>query len=320
MYYKSVLQSYVPIETGDFMRKYAINGREFVIYSPEAKYISCLDLYSFRDITPIQLALCIDNPCREESEEEEEFAITKVCSPNDLINFLFDIQPKKGDLYIRRQSGFQGYLLNDIQRPFNKVRNFFQFNLETKEYSLLFNNELCYKCSASIVPDTDHIDICWDPYSYYLLNESMCRYLLPSSNPVLLSFIYGLIRKGKPGIEIELHVCRSSLHALRFVSLYLKIHKIARGFEITYENGCIIVQFDNWSPIDVMNFISKLQRICNLVLYEEYSIEESVHIFQNYSHCGISYVVFPQVELYAKEFLKMIMKELKLDQILCRFN
>lgn len=326
MYYKSILQSYHPVESGDFMRRYIINGRQYIIYSPESKYVSCLDLYSFRDIAPVQLALCIGSELSLK-EAEDEFVLAKVCSRNDLINFLFDIEPKGGELFVGRRSGLQGYLLNDIQRPF-KVRNFFQFHPETKESSLLFENELCCK---HIVSKTNviHIDICWDVYSFYLLEvreNEKDLYLLPSSNSVLLSFVYGQIMKDKKMLsdtsemEIELHVRNTTIDALRFISMYLKVNNSSRYFDIIQENGNIVVRFDNWNPINIMNFVSKLQRICNLVVRESSSIEENLPIFQIFSHCSISYVVFPKVELYAKEFLKMIMKELKLDRILCTFN
>lgn len=50
MNYSEVLNPYQPLETGDFMYRYYINDREYIIYSPERNKISCLELFDFKDL------------------------------------------------------------------------------------------------------------------------------------------------------------------------------------------------------------------------------------------------------------------------------
>ena len=57
MNYREVLFPYQPLEPGDFMYRYDINNRGYIIYSPEKNKISCLELYDFTDISPFQLAV-----------------------------------------------------------------------------------------------------------------------------------------------------------------------------------------------------------------------------------------------------------------------
>ena len=52
MNYQTVLQNYHPTEQGDFMLKYEIDGRGYVIYSPEKDSWSCIELHSFSELTP----------------------------------------------------------------------------------------------------------------------------------------------------------------------------------------------------------------------------------------------------------------------------
>ena len=59
--YATVLKDYSPVESGDFMLHYEINGREYVIYSPSEGVCSCLELYSFTDIDPEKLSFLIDS-------------------------------------------------------------------------------------------------------------------------------------------------------------------------------------------------------------------------------------------------------------------
>jgi hypothetical protein len=51
MNYSEVLNPYQPLETGDFMYRYYINDREYIIYSPERNKISCLELFDFKDLS-----------------------------------------------------------------------------------------------------------------------------------------------------------------------------------------------------------------------------------------------------------------------------
>ena len=43
MNYQTVLQNYHPTEQGDFMLRYEIGGRGYVVYSPEKDALSCIE-------------------------------------------------------------------------------------------------------------------------------------------------------------------------------------------------------------------------------------------------------------------------------------
>ena len=94
MNYREVLFPYQPLEPGDFMYRYDINNRGYIIYSPEKNKISCLELYDFTDISPFQLAVSIQR-VRIETPEQNEFVFDKVCSKEDLLRYLFDIVADK---------------------------------------------------------------------------------------------------------------------------------------------------------------------------------------------------------------------------------
>ena len=67
MNYQTVLQNYHPTEQGDFMLKYEIDGRGYVIYSPEKDSWSCIELHSFSELTPWQLAFVLSLDMRQMS-------------------------------------------------------------------------------------------------------------------------------------------------------------------------------------------------------------------------------------------------------------
>lgn len=71
MNYSEVLNPYQPLETGDFMYRYYINDREYIIYSPERNKISCLELFDFKDLSAYQLSISIQAKVQVQSESEE---------------------------------------------------------------------------------------------------------------------------------------------------------------------------------------------------------------------------------------------------------
>ncbi len=85
MNYSEVLNPYQPLETGDFMYRYYINDREYIIYSPERNKISCLELFDFKDLSAYQLSVSIQAKVQVQSESEElkEFSFDHVCSKED---------------------------------------------------------------------------------------------------------------------------------------------------------------------------------------------------------------------------------------------
>ena len=75
-------RSFKSIPAVDFMYRYYINDREYIIYSPERNKISCLELFDFKDLSAYQLSISIQAKVQVQSESEElkEFSFDHVCS------------------------------------------------------------------------------------------------------------------------------------------------------------------------------------------------------------------------------------------------
>lgn len=128
MNYRTILNDYLPIEQGDFMLRYKINGRGYVLFSPKKDVVSCIELYNFSEISPMQLALLLTF---QPKDEQDEFSFSASCTKEQIIDYLFDVEESQGCAKIRHTSGLQGYLLYDLAKA-DKVRNLFQFDLEKK--------------------------------------------------------------------------------------------------------------------------------------------------------------------------------------------
>ena len=87
MNYQTVLQNYHPTEQGDFMLKYEIDGRGYVIYSPEKDSWSCIELHSFSELTPWQLAFVLSLDMRQ-MKEQDEFSFSVCCKREKLLSYL----------------------------------------------------------------------------------------------------------------------------------------------------------------------------------------------------------------------------------------
>ena len=157
MNYRTILNDYLPIEQGDFMLRYKINGRGYVLFSPKKDVVSCIELYNFSEISPMQLALLLTF---QPKDEQDEFSFSASCTKEQIIYYLFDVEESQGCAKIRHTSGLQGYLLYDLAKA-DKVRNLFQFDLEKKESRLLFDNR---NCAASLHGDCQGsvIHLCWN--------------------------------------------------------------------------------------------------------------------------------------------------------------
>ena len=121
MNYRTILNDYKPIEQGDFMLRYKINGRGYVLFSPKKDVVSCIELYNFSEISPIQLALLLTF---QPKDEQDEFSFSASCTNEQIIDYLFDVEESQGCAKIRHTSGLQGYLLYDLAKA-DKVRNLF---------------------------------------------------------------------------------------------------------------------------------------------------------------------------------------------------
>ncbi|MCS2390394.1 hypothetical protein NXV57_27575 [Bacteroides thetaiotaomicron] len=71
MNYQTVLQNYHPTEQGDFMLRYEIGGRGYVVYSPEKDALSCIELHGFSELTPWQLAFVLSLDMQQMREQDE---------------------------------------------------------------------------------------------------------------------------------------------------------------------------------------------------------------------------------------------------------
>lgn len=309
MNYSKILYSYQPVEIGDFMCRYYINEREYIIYSPEQDKISCLELYYFKDLTPYQLAILINY--RDEDLEIEEFTFDFVCSRDELITYLYDVKKGKVEnLKIRNVSNNNCYLLHEVKSP-HKVRNIYQFDAENESYQLLFDNEICYTSFLDNI-ECNIINICWNPIIFSLLEKQIQEmkpsFLLASSNPMLCAYIYGIAQQRSA--EINLCINNDYAEALIFLSGYLKNKKIDKSFSYFSDNKIVTISVDNWNPITLVKFISKAQKRCN----EKYG-EEEFFIYHLETICGQSFITFPHLGIALKSFFIEILKELRIEGI-----
>ena len=56
------------------MLRYEIDGRGYVIYSPEKDSFSCIELHGFSELTPWQLAFVLSLDMRQMKEQDEFFS------------------------------------------------------------------------------------------------------------------------------------------------------------------------------------------------------------------------------------------------------
>lgn len=102
--------------------------------------MSCLELMYFTELDPLQLSVLLG--IKVESEPMDEFIFRATCSRDRLIDYLFDVKAGGGSVKQKHVSGWKAYLMMDVARE-DKVRNICQFNAETKESLLVFDNRCC---------------------------------------------------------------------------------------------------------------------------------------------------------------------------------
>lgn len=317
MKYSEVLFPYQPAETGDFMRQYIIDDREYIVYSPEEGKVSCLELCYFEDLTAYQLAVSINRQGMKEQKEVLEFTFDHVCSKEKLIAYLFDIDNtfgKTSDRQVRHVSGNEGFFLYDLNP--GKVRNFYQFNPSTKIYNLLFENKLC---CAKLFEDTgsDTINICWNPYLFSVLEgqpEKQPSYLLASSNPVVCAYIY----KKAQDKKINLYVGKNYLEGLLFFSYYINKLGGDKGLEVFSDGKYLTIEMTGWKAVGLVKFISRIQKIFDQrqkKLMGEEEPEKNLQVYKLESAGELSFVVFPVSDIMMEIFFKNILPEFGLENI-----
>ena len=95
MNYQTVLQNYHPTEQGDFMLRYEIGGRGYVVYSPEKDALSCIELHGFSELTPWQLAFVLSLDMQQ-MKEQDEFSLSVCCKREKLLSYLSEQAMAKG--------------------------------------------------------------------------------------------------------------------------------------------------------------------------------------------------------------------------------
>lgn len=320
MKYSEVLNPYQPLETGDFMYRYYIHDREYIIYSPERDKISCLELFDFKDITAYQLSVSIQAKvqAKPEIEELKEFSFDHVCSKEDLIAYLFDVTSEKTDIRkVRRISNNEGYFLFEL-KPTHKIRNFYQFNPESREYQLVFDNDIC---CASIHEDivSDTVNVCWNPSIFSVLEgqagQKSTSYLLPSSNPILCSYVCKKVQE--KNAKINLYVGKNSMEALLFFSYYIAGKGIERGISVFSDSKNVTVEMERWNPVTLVKFMSKMQRTINDKLKKLFGEEagSDVTVYRLESVAGKSFLVFPNHPLAIDVFFRNVIPLFGLEDI-----
>ena len=204
MNYQTVLQNYHPTEQGDFMLRYEIGGRGYVIYSPKKDVLSCIELHGFSELTPWQLAFVLSLDMQQ-MKEQDELSLSVCCKREKLLSYLFDVEESETVLKTKHVSGWQGYLMMDIHKP-DKVRNVFQFHPGTKESRLVFDNRLC----VAFLREKEKgklIHLCWSPSLFAAIDKGGERtapaYLLASDAALLHGYAMKQIAECFAGTPVE---------------------------------------------------------------------------------------------------------------------
>lgn len=321
MNYRTILADYQPIEQGDFMLRYKIENRNYVLYSPVKNEVSCIELFSFIDIAPIQLALLLSYEFKD-GNELEEFSFPLSCERERLIAYLFDVEEHEMSLKIKHVSELQGYLMFDLIKA-DKVRNLFQFDIAKKESCLLFDNPICV---ASIRENTrsNIIHLCWDPYVFYSIEKGGERnapaYLFASASPILLGYALQKVEQYfVPEVSdpcIGIHVGNKVYEALAFTSYYVR-HIQTDYHVIPYRsNGLIYLELLNWNPIILSKFVSSLNKIALLQIKKDLTDDIDLkNSFTCLSFNRRSFIYFIELKIYVEVFLKRYLEILKLPML-----
>lgn len=320
MKYSEVLSPYQPLETGDFMCRYYIHDREYIIYSPEKGRISCLELFDFKDLTAYQLSVSIGGGGSIDKSEKEglkEFSFDHVCSKEALIAYLFDVENsgETGNRRIRRVSNNDGYFLFEL-KPSHKIRNFYQFNPQSKEYQLVLDNDICYAATNEEAA-SDIVNVCWDPVTFSILEgqteQQNTSYMLPSSNPILCAHI---CKKAQDkNAKINLYVGKNTMEALLFFSYYMASKGIEKSISVFSDSKHVTVEMEHWNPVTLVRLMSKMQKAINEKLGKQFGEKDEITIYRLESTAGKSFLVFPNHPLPIDVFLRNIIPLYGLESV-----
>jgi len=323
MNYQTVLQNYHPTEQGDFMLRYEIGGRGYVVYSPEKDALSCIELHGFSELTPWQLAFVLSLDMQQ-MKEQDELSLFVCCKREKLLSYLFDVEESETVLKTKHVSGWQGYLMMDIHKP-DRVRNVFQFHLETKEARLVFDNRLCV-ASLREKEKGKLIHLCWSPSVFAAIDKGGERtapaYLLASDAALLHGYAMKQIAECFAGTPVEervigIHVGDNVYEALSFVCYYVR--NVQDEYLVIPErkDGMVILETPKWNPIRQANFVASLNKMAVDQAKKRYPEMEvpNERPFTCLSFARKSFVYFPDLKVYQEVFLKMYLGLVRLQEV-----
>lgn len=222
--------------------RFEINRRSYVLFSPEQGKVSCLELMYFTELDSLQLSVLLG--IKVESEPMDEFVFRATCSRDRLIDYLFDVKASGGSVKQKHVSGWKAYLMTDVVRE-DKVRNICQFNIETKESELAFDNRCC--AAGVRTGETGKlIHFCWVPSLFLAIDTGGERdapaYLLASDSPVVEAFALRKIGEcfGKelpPDRQIAIHVGCTPYEALSLMACYVRSVQPAMNIRLERRGG-----------------------------------------------------------------------------------
>ena len=323
MNYRTILNDYKPIEQGDFMLRYKINGRSYVLFSPKKDVVSCIELYNFSEISPIQLALLLSYQSADEIEQDE-FTFAANCTREQIIDYLFDVEGSEDCVKIRHTSGLQGYLMYDLVKS-DKVRNLFQFDIEKKELRLLFDNR---HCAASLRGDClgNVIHLCWNPCVFHSIEKGgepdAPAYLLASSSPVVCGYVLKQIEKCFASVEkaeriIGIHVGDEVSEAFDFVCYYVRNVQDDCTVIVERKSGMVTLEMLNWNPVRLANFVAALNKTVAGKMKKCYPEMDACEVrpFACVSFTRKSFVYFPDVKMHQEVFLESYIRLVRLNEL-----
>jgi hypothetical protein len=322
MKYKGILHSYKVIEKGNFFQLYEINNDSFVIYSPEKDIIACMELYSFKDITPYELAVYLDVSFEKIDFESDDFIFEQTCSKNEIIKYLFDIEERIDERVVCRVADNEGVLLHDISNS-SVIRNLFTYNSISKEVKLRFNNDICIASCNEELDGCESVIVCFNPYLYCTLKISKSEktiFLLPAANTNLCTYICKFLERKKEKVEIYVYDADIK-EALIFFSFYSSFFKMKDNYHVTF--GKKVELLLDWNPVRVMNMVSKAQKECNIQsksLYKCEDDEKKLSIYQCQSVNDNTLIYFKYNRCAVFCLLQAIIKEMKVPDSMISFQ
>lgn len=318
MNYRTVLRDYSPIEWGDFLMRFEINRRNYVLFSPEQGKVSCLELMYFTEVDPLQLSVLLG--VKNVEEPVDEFIFRVSCSKDRLIDYLFDVKAGGGSVKHKHVSGWRAYLMMDVVRE-DRVRNIYQFNSETKESVLAFDN-CCCAAGVRTKEKGNTIHFCWDPTLFLALDKGGERnapaYLLASDVPVVQAFALRKIAECfgeelKPDRQIAIHVGRNPYEALSLMACYVRSVQNSMNITLDRRGEMVTMEITEWNPVAFSNFVSAL----NTEVRNRCGIEKESKFapFLLQSQFRKAFLTFPDIEVCVTVFLHHYLSVLKLPEL-----